>query len=84
MLCVLHAGNVFMIGGSDGRSTLNSVCVLNLTKGRISSAAPMLHARIAHATASSESYIFAFGSMGGRLTSDATFNGENYDPQTNT
>ncbi len=73
-----------MIGGSDGRSTLNSVCALNLTTGRISSAASVLHARIAHATAVSESNIFAFGSMGARLTSDATFNGEIYGPQTNT
>ncbi len=44
MLSVLYAGNVFIIGGGDGYSMLNSVGVLNLTTGRISSAAPMLHA----------------------------------------
>ncbi len=84
MFSVLHAGNVFIIGGGDGYSMLNSVGVLNLTTGQTSSAAPMLHARTAHATAASESYIFAFGSMGDRLTTEATFNGEIYDPQTNT
>ncbi len=84
MVSVLHAGNVFIIGGGDRYETLNSVYVLNPMTGQISSAAPMLHARIAHATAASESYIFAFGSMGDRLTTEATFNGEIYDPQTNT
>ncbi len=84
MLSVLHAGNVFIIGGGDGINVLNSVGVLNLATGQTSLAAPMLHARTAHATATSESHIFAFGSMGERLTTEATFNSEIYDPQANT
>ncbi len=84
VLSVLPAGNVFIIGGGDGISVLNSVSVLSLATGQTSLAAPMLHARTAHATATSESHIFAFGSMGDRLTTEATFNSEIYDPQADT
>ncbi len=84
MLSVLRAGNVFIIGGGDGINVLNSVSVLNLATGQISSAAPMRYVRTAHATATSESHIFVFGSMGDRLTTEATFNSEICDPLANT
>ncbi len=84
MLSVLCVGNVFIIGGGDRYEAFNSVDVLNPVTGQITSAAPLLHARTAHATAASESYIFAFGSMRARVTTEASFNGEMYNPQTNT
>ncbi len=80
IVSVLHAGNVFIIGGGDGYSRFNSVCALNLATGHISSAAPMLYVRTDHATAASDSNIFAFGSMGTRLTTEVTFNSEIFDP----